>query len=693
MSAQSLQLGIFGTFDVENYGDLLFPLIAESELRERLGPLTLRKFSYHEKSPPSWPYAVSSLTRLPGEAGSLDGVIIGGGHIIRFDKAIAPGYRPPSSAIHHPTGYWLTPALMAQGAGLPVIWNAPGVHGDIPGWAEALMALAINTSAYVSVRDEPSRRALEPFATDVDIGVVPDTAFGLARLVDVHRPSADFLRARAAFGSNEPYIIVQATSALRNFARCVRSDASALRGHRILVLPVCPSHGDDESVFDRELPDACRLGSWPHPLLLAELIAHASAVVGVSLHLSISALAFGVPLFRPADTFGGKYGILSGYEGVHRLDAHGGTDLSKLAAARSGQGASPAVSRDVQRLAAHWDAIATLLTSHGKADAQRRAMNRFWSRLPAQLEGGAGLSLMQVGSTLMRDLAARQVHLHQPAARRPSPRVAPVLSVVGTERTIEGNVIDFARIAGGTLATRPYEWAYIDQLFSPEHAAELSAAFPRDSFKTVRGRDREKGYAYEARALVHMGAEAPAHAAGLSPAWRRLAVDLVSPAYRDALAQLLGRDVRALQMEVNVFRYPPRAWLGPHVDLKDKLITHVFYFNDVWDERQGGCLNVLWSRDMADAAATVPPLVGHSALLVRSEHSWHAVSRVVPDCTQSRLSMTVTFYKPGSVSTLWPPGDATPLHACEGDASWGTSRRAPRLWASLSPRLARLRSR
>src|SRR6187551_2288638 len=113
MSARGLQFGIFGTFDVANYGDLLFPLVAEAELSQRLGPMTLRPFSYHEKSPPSWPYAVSSVTRLPGEVHGLDGVIIGGGHVIRFDKAVAPGYHPPDAGIHHPTGYWLTPALVA----------------------------------------------------------------------------------------------------------------------------------------------------------------------------------------------------------------------------------------------------------------------------------------------------------------------------------------------------------------------------------------------------------------------------------------------------------------------------------------------------------------------------------------------------------------------------------------------------
>lgn len=40
----------------------------------------------------------------------------------------------------------------------------------------------------------------------------------------------------------------------------------------------------------------------------------------------------------------------------------------------------------------------------------------------------------------------------------------------------------------------------------------------------------------------------------------------------------------------------------------------------------------------------------------------HAVTPVVKNCRLSRRSLTATFYHPGSVSTMWPPGDATPLH-------------------------------
>src|SRR4051794_35856228 len=143
MKDREWQIGLFGTFDVENYGDLLFPLIAEAELTERLGAVNLHRFSYHAKAPPDWPYVVTSVTELPRLADGLDGVLIGGGFIIRFDKEVAPAYGPPISSIHHPTGYWLTPALIALQHGIPLIWNAPGMHcNDIPVWADPLMELA-----------------------------------------------------------------------------------------------------------------------------------------------------------------------------------------------------------------------------------------------------------------------------------------------------------------------------------------------------------------------------------------------------------------------------------------------------------------------------------------------------------------------------------------------------------------------
>lgn len=225
------------------------------------------------------------------------------------------------------------------------------------------------------------------------------------------------------------------------------------------------------------------------------------------------------------------------------------------------------------------------------------------------------------------------------------------------------NILDLSRLQTGVLNTHPFLWAEIDNLYSVKDAAALAATFPHDHFKTVSGYGGEKNYDYEARALLPMGANAIAFAEELSEAWLGLAQDLGSLAYREAMSRLTGYDLRHAPMEINVFHYGPGANLGAHPDLPDKLVTHILYFNESWNAVDGGCLNILHGNDLAAVIAEIEPLVGNSAVLVRSDNSWHAVSRVVNDCHTSRRSLTATFYRPGSLSSMWPADDNTPLHS------------------------------
>jgi SM-20-related protein len=223
-------------------------------------------------------------------------------------------------------------------------------------------------------------------------------------------------------------------------------------------------------------------------------------------------------------------------------------------------------------------------------------------------------------------------------------------------------MIDLRQIASGTLQSTPYQWAAVSDLFTPNDAAALASSFPRDHYKLVSGYGGEKDYEYEARQLIGMGANTVAYREFLAEPWQRLAADFLSPGYRDALSALTGIDLSAAPLEVNVFHYGPGASLGAHTDLPDKVVTHVLYFNESWQVENGGCLTVLRSKDPASAVAVIPPIVGNSAVLVRSTQSWHAVSPVVPQCCLSRRSLTATFYQPGSLSSMWPDGDETPLH-------------------------------
>lgn len=223
-------------------------------------------------------------------------------------------------------------------------------------------------------------------------------------------------------------------------------------------------------------------------------------------------------------------------------------------------------------------------------------------------------------------------------------------------------MIDLTKLTAQRMHTQPYRWAEIGNLYSPHDAAMLAQTYPRDGFKTVSGYGGEKDYEYEARQLVEIGTQRIVNPEALSPHWLRLAHVLCSAAYRSAISSLSGIDLSIAPLEVNVFHYGPGASLGPHVDLKDKLVTHILYFNESWDVQNGGCLDILNSSDPDNVATVVTPVVGNSAVLVRSDTSWHAVSRVVEQCPSSRRSVTVTFYHPGSVSSMWPVDDQTPLH-------------------------------
>lgn len=223
-------------------------------------------------------------------------------------------------------------------------------------------------------------------------------------------------------------------------------------------------------------------------------------------------------------------------------------------------------------------------------------------------------------------------------------------------------MIDVDRIAQHALETHPYRWAMVDRLFAPRDAAALARTFPRDHYKRLADYAGEKDFEYEARALVGMGERTVSRPEALSAAWRALANDFLSPGYRAAMSALVGVDLSAAPLEVNVFHYPPGGSLGPHPDLRDKIVTHVLYFNRTWNDADGGCLTILRSSRADDAAATISPIVGNSAVLVRSNDSWHAVTPVAKHCRDSRRSLTATFYHPGSVSTMWPPGVETPLH-------------------------------
>jgi lipopolysaccharide transport system ATP-binding protein len=433
MDIREWQVGLVGTFDVDNYGDRLFPLIAEAELARRLDRVKLHCFSYGAKTPATWPYSVTSITELPRLAANLDGLLVGGGFSVRFDKRVAPGYGPPTPAVHHPTGFWLSPALIALQHGIPLLWNAPGVHyDDLPAWGDPLMELTFSQSSYIAVRDKPSRNALARFVGPDRITVVPDTAFGVGRLL-AELPSLEFDRLRDTCGLTGQYIVIQAVRGIQGMDSCycfLKRQAHRLGKFRFLALPIGPVNGDNIEFVDADLPGLVCLPTSPHPLLLAEIIRRAAAVMGPSYHLAITALTAGVPVFTPANLNVGKFAGLADFEGIYPLPTEHDTDPSCFLARLGTAPIPPQVGDALDRLSEHWDRVVTTLWG-GITDTPV-AVGRFWQALPAVLEDAvlrrdAAVAALDARSQAMAVLEAQRASREQ--------RIAELTRLLGLART------------------------------------------------------------------------------------------------------------------------------------------------------------------------------------------------------------------------------------------------------------------
>ncbi len=385
-----IRIGMVGTFDVANFGDQLFPLLAHHELTRRLGAVEIVPYSYNARAAASWPFAVSPLERLPEEIRTLHLLLVGGGDIIRFDPLVALHYRPSSPDIHHPTGLWLAPIFLAHTANVPVAWNAPGVPLEIPSWAQALVRASVAISAYVNVRDQESHARLARVATDARVDVVPDSAFNAAMLLPNAPPRSD-------------YMVVQSRPQADRWLPRVRALLQDDRS-QFVVTPVGPVTGDLVHP-PAKLPPQTTFRRLENPGELLALIAGSNGVVGPSLHLTIAALSFGRPALRPVSSQLSKYRMLDGLKGVQEFEPDSPSipgipplapDASQLLAIQ-------------RKLAQHWDAVAALAAASATRSPQRKTweqmMMDLWQRLPSRFEQRSPLARLrtrlQIAKTMM----------------------------------------------------------------------------------------------------------------------------------------------------------------------------------------------------------------------------------------------------------------------------------------------------
>ncbi len=299
-----MKIAQFGTFDVENYGDLLFPKILEKRL-EGLGELV---FVSPIGGAPVWRDCVASVSfdEFRSSAAEFAGLVIGGGNIVHASTTTLPSYQQRTVPL---TGYadlWLGPLEFAARGGAAALWNAPGVAEALPENLASLVRDRMKHARYLSVRDRSSRDLLASAGIASPIAVVPDTALDVTSVWSPTELESEYHRflVERNLDAQEDLIVFHAK---RRYGQGgVEVMAEGIRGicehwgATPVLLAIGPCHGDD--AVAREVGECLgsnavvveRPGSLKR---VTALLASSRGYVGSSLHGAIVATAFGRPVF------------------------------------------------------------------------------------------------------------------------------------------------------------------------------------------------------------------------------------------------------------------------------------------------------------------------------------------------------------------------------------------------------------
>ncbi|QCB94537.1 polysaccharide pyruvyl transferase family protein [Cellulomonas shaoxiangyii] len=359
-----MRLGHYGTFDVLNYGDLLFPLLVRHRLSDLFDEIV------HVSPVGGQPYldVPASISTREATALSFDAVIVGGGNILHTRTTNLPTYRSVRSSAY--ADLWVGAARQAIRDKAPLVINAAGAPRAPIGLSRPAARAALRAADYVAVRDEKSAATLQ-LDSDLSLAVVPDTALELSDAAPDTRDGRgewpDELRSAPAHGYVVAHLNGRYGHRDHQHAAAALDAVATATGRRICLIGIGECHGDDELarsvgaamatapiVFDR--PRSARA--------VIEAIRNSAGYVGSSMHGYVTAASYGVPAALVVDS-----------AAQHKFDgllAHlGGTRVSwkswDEAAGALTRGGLNALGRlDTTRarkaINAHWDEVRRVLT-------------------------------------------------------------------------------------------------------------------------------------------------------------------------------------------------------------------------------------------------------------------------------------------------------------------------------------------
>jgi hypothetical protein len=191
------------------------------------------------------------------------------------------------------------------------------------------------------------------------------------------------------------------------------------------------------------------------------------------------------------------------------------------------------------------------------------------------------------------------------------------------------------------MAVKPYPF-YNKPVLTQEGFQALLDNMPSlEMFDAIMGKERRAGQAPHDRYSLEYTPNMP-----VPKPWQEFIGELCSDDYRREIQRLLG--AKKIEFRFHWHYTPSGADVSPHCDARRERGSHLFYFNSEqdWDPAWGGATLALddggrLSYDSAPALEDFDDIIefdsiGNSAaLMLRTDHAWHAVRPI--ECPEDRL--------------------------------------------------------
>lgn len=243
----------------------------------------------------------------------------------------------------------------------------------------------------------------------------------------------------------------------------------------------------------------------------------------------------------------------------------------------------------------------------------------------------------------------------------------------------------------GDQSSGPFPFGYVDDYLPEDLLAELQSTFPdpdRHELVQVLGKGKKRVVFRAPPVPEFVSAAGPEWAEAvtavcsphfLEPTWewvrgRLAATPVHSEAYQELLEQRLALSVDDLIVQMEFSSLEAGAYLPPHTDAADKVLSCVFYLPvEGWDPTWGGVSEVytparvmgpnwhnrIGEREWFTVLDAVPYTPNRMFWFIKTEKSWHGVSPVTAPPGIGRWSFNVslairpeTLKRPGLAGAL-----------------------------------------